>query len=281
VFLAETKQHKNRVSNLRFRLGYNHSFVVDGVAKGVVFCLFWDDSIKIDIMSYGLHHIDCLVWSNDLHHRWRTTIVYGEPRAQDRHHMWQLIRRLNNNCHNQWLLIGDFNEVLWVFEHFSARRRPERQMIDFCEVLSQCNLHDLGFTGLPWMYDNMQKGDQNVRVRLDRAVASTGWMQRFPNARLHHIVSARSDHCPILLEVEKDSTPKPPCSFWYEIMRGWEEPLKEEIKNSWVSAGRVQTLSDVSCALGMVRSSLKRWSANKFGSVTKELKRLRDNKESQ
>jgi exonuclease III len=91
-------------------------------------------------------------------------------------------------------------------------------MIDFREVLNHCNLYDLGFTGLPWTYDNMKKGDGNVRVRLDRVVASSGWMQRFANARLHHIVSARSDHCPILMEVEKDSTPTPPRSFRFKIM---------------------------------------------------------------
>jgi hypothetical protein len=40
--------------------------------------------------------------------------------------------------------------------------------------------------------------------------------------------------------------------------------LKEEIKNSWVSAGHVQTLRDVSCALGKVSAPLKKWSAVKF-----------------
>jgi hypothetical protein len=45
-------------------------------------------------------------------------------------------------------------------------------MTDFREVLTQCDLHDLGFSGLPWTYDNMQRGNRNVRVWLDRAVAS-------------------------------------------------------------------------------------------------------------
>jgi hypothetical protein len=34
IFLSETRQHKDRVSNLRFRLGLNKSFIVDGVGKG-------------------------------------------------------------------------------------------------------------------------------------------------------------------------------------------------------------------------------------------------------
>jgi endonuclease/exonuclease/phosphatase (EEP) superfamily protein YafD len=39
-----------------------------------------------------------------------------------------------------WLVIGDFNEVMWSFEHFSSTRRRERQMLDFREVLSYCDL---------------------------------------------------------------------------------------------------------------------------------------------
>jgi hypothetical protein len=69
-------------------------------------------------------------------------------------------------------MIGDFNEALWSFELFSSYRRPERQMIDFREILSHCDLLDIGFKGKPWTYDNKQTREQNARVRLDRAVAS-------------------------------------------------------------------------------------------------------------
>jgi hypothetical protein len=48
-------------------------------------------------------------------------------------------------------------------------------MLNFREVLSHCDLHDLGFTRLPWTYDNKQAGDHNVQVRLDRGVASLSW----------------------------------------------------------------------------------------------------------
>jgi hypothetical protein len=167
------------VSNLRFRIGLKNIFVVDGVGKGGGLGLFWDESVKIDIMLYGVHHIDSMIWSSDLHTRWRTTFVYGEPRVQDRHLMWELLRRLKRNHQEPRLMLGDFNEVLWKFEHFSARRRPERQMLDFCEVLAHCDLHGLGFSGLPWTYDNKQKGERNVCVRLDQVVASPEWTQCF------------------------------------------------------------------------------------------------------
>ena len=95
--------------------------------------------------------------------------------------------------------MGDFNEVMWQFEHFSETRRNERRMEAFRDVLAECDMHDLGFTGLPWTYDNMQAGRRNVRVRLDRAVATSSWSNMFEHAALDHLVSPCSDHCPILL----------------------------------------------------------------------------------
>jgi hypothetical protein len=42
--------------------------VVDGQEKGGVLALYWNDySIKFDILSYGMHHIDTLIW-DDSHH---------------------------------------------------------------------------------------------------------------------------------------------------------------------------------------------------------------------
>lgn len=95
------------------------------------------------------------------------------------------------------MMMGDFNEVMWPFEHFSSRRRANRQMIDFREVLSHCDVQDLGFMGVPWTHDNKQRGDHNVKVRLDQAVASPSWSERFLDSQVRHIVSSQSDHCPI------------------------------------------------------------------------------------
>jgi hypothetical protein len=39
---------------------------------------------------------------------------------------------------------------------------PERQM-KFRDALSFCDLHDIGFCGLPYTWDNGQSGDDNVR----------------------------------------------------------------------------------------------------------------------
>jgi hypothetical protein len=72
----------------------NKCFVVDGQGKGEGLNLYWDESIKLNILSYGMHRIDTLVWDGEHHAAWRGTFVYGEARTHERHRMWELIKRI-------------------------------------------------------------------------------------------------------------------------------------------------------------------------------------------
>lgn len=42
------------------------------------------------------------------------------------------------------------------------------------------------------------------RVRLDHAVVTMGWSDCFPQATIHHLTDAGSDHSPILLRWEEE-----------------------------------------------------------------------------
>lgn len=174
VFLSETRQNQGFVENIKWRIGLRGCLAVNGIGKGGGIALFWDESVNVTIKSYNLRHIDAVITEQN-QDPWRATFVYGEPKAQDRHLMWTLLRRIKQNTSDPWLMIRDFNEAMWQSEHLSQNRRSETQMREFRSVLSDCDLHDLGFHGIPWTYDNMQRGDRNVRVRLDRAVASPEW----------------------------------------------------------------------------------------------------------
>jgi endonuclease/exonuclease/phosphatase family metal-dependent hydrolase len=140
---------------------------------------------------------------------WRGTFVYGEPKASDRHKMWDAFHAIKPSSDKPWLMMGDFNEEMWQEEHLSRSAWPKSLMRDFHEVLSHCDLHDVGFIELPWTFGNKQKGDRNVKVHLDCAVASPAWSAMFPEHRLRHLVSSRSDHYPILLLADIDTNVRP------------------------------------------------------------------------
>jgi hypothetical protein len=251
-------------------------FHVKGVGKGGGLALYWQEGITVDLLSFSRRHIDVHVSGGPYDCMWRGTFVYGEPKPQDRHLMWTLMHDLKPLSSEPWLMMGDFNEAMWQEEHFSMTKRSERLMADFRDALSHCDLHDMGFVGAPWTFDNKQKGARNVRVRLDRAVASPAWSSRFPDFRLRHLTSPRSDHCPLLIEAERI----PSCRIGRPIRRyeiAWErEPsLPAAVEEAWSRRVACNDLGDVNATLREVMNSLYGWKNKFFKSVPKELDRLR------
>jgi hypothetical protein len=156
------------------------------------------------------------------------------------------------------------------------RRRSEQQMQSFREVLKHCDMVDLGFKGLPWTFDNKQSGKNNVRVRLDRAVAQTSWLKLFPETSVEHLVTSRSDHCPLLIRLGKRQNMQPSKkNLRYEVMWEREESLAEEIQIAWESIKCDQDLGGIKLKLTETMSNLQKWSKETFGAVEKELKNLR------
>ena len=167
VFLSETRQSEDQMRSLRWRLGLKGCLARRCVGRSGGIALFWEESLLVDLITISDKVIDVSVREEPNAPDWRATFVYGEPRVEDRHLMWEFLQRIKYRSDKPWAMMGDFNEAMWQFEHFSETRRGERQMVAFRDTLAACDLQDLGFTGLPWTYNNKQMGCRNVRVRLD------------------------------------------------------------------------------------------------------------------
>lgn len=59
----------------------------DGNGKGVGSALYWDNSIKMEVLSHGMGHFFYVIVNEPRDPKRRGTFVYGEPSGQDRHHM--------------------------------------------------------------------------------------------------------------------------------------------------------------------------------------------------
>lgn len=234
VFLCETRQPVEKVRRLRNRLGLRgfEGVSSDGMRGGLA--LFWHESVLSEIKGVNERYIDAYVRLSRDSPQWHVSFVYGEPRVENRHHMWELLNSLSHSSNIPWLVLGDFNEALWQFEHFSLKQRNESQMQAFRDVLQTCGLHDLGFSGLSYTYDNKRVGRYNVKVRLDRAVADDNWRDLFPNSQVTHLTSPRSDHCPISVALTSaDHRQSRQRCLHYEICWEREPMISDVIKDSW------------------------------------------------
>jgi hypothetical protein len=145
-------------------------------------------------------------------------------------------------------------------------------MANFREALSFYDLHDIGFLGSPCTFDNKQKGDRNVRVRLDRAVATPSWSTFFLQFRLRHLSSSRSDHCPLLLEAEQVIGCRSGSFIrHYEIAWEHEPSLPAAVEEAWSRRVPCNDLGSVDDTLHDMMNSLYAWKYTHFKSVPKEM----------
>jgi len=77
---------------------------------------------------------------------------------------------LRNETDLPWLCAGDFNEVLYDHEQFGGNDRGEWMMEGFRDVISYAGFTDLGFSGLPYTWDNRRDRRHNAKVRLVRVL---------------------------------------------------------------------------------------------------------------
>ncbi|XP_073359854.1 uncharacterized protein [Aegilops tauschii subsp. strangulata] len=152
------------------------------------------------------------------------------------------MKRLRGESTLPWLCIGDFNEILRPEEQFGPNERDSSQIEAFREAVDICGLADLGYRGLDWTWEKKVAGGHFCRVRLDRALGSADWSILFPFATVEHLTAAKSDHCPILLEMElvDASVRAKQKQFWYECMWERDPRFGDVVMEAWNSTGKAK-----------------------------------------
>ncbi|KAK2657778.1 hypothetical protein Ddye_010830 [Dipteronia dyeriana] len=103
--------------------------------------------------------------------RWHFSGFYGEPIVRYRAFSWGLLRRLRNiDVFSRWCG-GDFNELLSRNEKNGGPDKSFFGMSLFREVVDDCDLADLGFSGPSYTSNNKREGKDIVQERLNRFLA--------------------------------------------------------------------------------------------------------------
>ena len=277
VFLSETRLSDKRAQDLKFRFGFSNAFGVksEGLSGGLV--LLWNNDSAVSLNSYSQSHIDVFVQNNLLGEReWRFTGFYGQLVRSRRKLSWDLMKFLRKEYDIPWLIAGDFNEILDASEQFGGNVREEWKMDGSRDAVEICKLCDLGYSGLPFTWDNRQQGRDNIKVRLDRAMVDETFMELFDNTGVQHIQTTESDHCALSIVIKQsewidsNAMERP---FRFENAWTRHETYDRTVEESWLDGA--SDMASVHGALGGVRNKLKKWSMDEFGSVKRQLKIMR------
>jgi hypothetical protein len=263
LFVVKTGLDTARLEVLRCQLKFSSKLVVSRREHGGGLALFWKQEANLMIKSYSTHHIDTVV-NESIEDSWHFTGFYGVSETHRRHVSWSLLQHLHQQTDLPWLCMGDFNELLSMEEKQGGSIRSSRQMQDFRDAIDEC-----GFT---WCNNKLELG--TIWERLDRGLANILWINKYPEARVHHLHTCSSDHSPIYLILQPEPYQRRPFQKPFRFEEVWltNSRCRDTVEATWFTQKNGTPMFQVQDKIRNYRQELRKWSKSTFGSITKALK---------
>ena len=136
-------------------------------------------------------------------------------------------------------------------------------------MLDECGLLDLGFSGkkFTWFKNYPSCG---IWKRLDRAMSTTDWVERFPATKVHSLVCGQSDHSPIVI-LPKGILVKSQRLWRFEQFWLEQEGCHDIVARSWAAAHSGSPMAAVIGKIDRCQTKLKKWSKKSGCNVSQTL----------
>lgn len=128
--------------------------------------------------------------------------VYGDPSHSFNTTIWQEFQQIISD-EGSICIIGDFNAIADEQEKVGDNPQLNSNNRGFQRFLFDFGLVDLGFKGPAFTWTNRPHASNAIFERLDRVVATSQWIQMFPQAYVNHLPRVHSDHAPVLLRTHE------------------------------------------------------------------------------
>jgi hypothetical protein len=116
---------------------------------------------------------------------------------------------------------------------------------------------DLGFSRYAFTW----KGGR-IRERLDRGVANGDWSVMHPEASVQHLDYMKSDHRPILVNIEANIQQRSSKNKIFEAKWLQEKGFHEKVQQTWEAVKNESPSETVMVKLNKLHGALHEWDAN-------------------
>jgi len=132
---------------------------------------------------------------------WFFTSVYVSPSEIQKKDFWTKMEDLGKQINGQWLVAGDFNDILSPVERKGGGKFNWHRATIFRDRLNRCGLMDLGAIGSKFIWKgHKHQGQKRLFERLDRALANSNWRLRFHETEVRVLQRIQfSNHNPLLI----------------------------------------------------------------------------------
>ena len=195
--------------------------------------LVWKRSVQVNVITKSLQMITFTVKLPFQATEIGVTMVYGSNCRKERRLLWDELETVSTSsqlCGLPWIVLGDFNEIIYPTEHSSADQLSSfRGMRDFRECLERCSLADLQYSGHNFTWSN-----GSVSKKLDRILCNEKWSEQFPNSIGVFGEPGISDHSPCCAFLDNHK-PVQKRSFRFFALLNTHPDFSEVVKSAWIA----------------------------------------------
>ncbi|XP_074315649.1 uncharacterized protein LOC141651854 [Silene latifolia] len=269
--LVETKLSGEEMRRVVGRLGDFKGVSGDSIGRKAGVAIIWRSGAEVRLISSSAHHVDVEVRGLFSEDTWRLTGFYGWADNEEKDLSWQLLRDLRGLSTLPWLIIGDFNQILYDHEKKGGVPRAQGDMDKFRFTLDDCGLVDISYSGETFTWWNKRSEPNDIFERLDRGVASLDWLEKFPGLTLCHLERDRSDHRPLKLTRVTRGKMKRKKQYRFEDCWVSSDKCEGVIEEAWGGGVGEGNEEEVVAKIGACARALDEWSKKEFGDITRKL----------
>ncbi|KAH7861779.1 hypothetical protein Vadar_030827 [Vaccinium darrowii] len=239
-----------------------------GIAGGLV--VYWKKELKVRLISKCSFFIDLLISDDEAGYEWHLINLYASTNDAIRKAQWGELLHYRQRSSGEWIIWGDFNDLLWEDEKQGGRRREAWSLRAFRQFTTELEAIDMGFSGYPFTWVNRRYGDGLIKERLDRVLVSHNWKLQYDKAVVRHLATVGSDHAALLLDTD------PPMSYGHRQFRfdsRWcQDPDSHEaVRQGWQNTTRGSKMFEVFHKIKHCRMNLRTWSKQKGFNARKKI----------
>ncbi|KAH7845513.1 hypothetical protein Vadar_003022 [Vaccinium darrowii] len=239
-----------------------------GIAGGLV--VYWKKELKVSLVRRSSFFIELLISDEVTSCDWHLINLYASTNDRIRKAQWEELLEYRRRSSGEWIIWGDFNDILWEDEKQGGRRREAWTLRTFRHFISELGVVDMGFSGYPFTWVNRRFGEGLIKERLDRVLVSSNWKIMYDQAIVRHLTTVGSDHAALLLDTA------PALAHGYRQFKfdsRWctDPESYEVIKQGWQCSLRGSKMFEVFHKIKHCRKELRAWSKQKGFNARKKI----------
>ncbi|KAI0524767.1 hypothetical protein KFK09_004152 [Dendrobium nobile] len=233
---------------------------------------FSKEFVRIDFIGDFSQVLHCNIESSNF--QCLASFVYAVTSCSLRKNLWDQLVNFHSIYTLPWLVGGDFNTIVNPSERVGGLHPNFRSMEDFNDMIMNCNLIDIGFSG-----NNFTWNRGNLWQWLDRVLFNNDWVNVFNATKVVHLSRTLSDHSPLLINVNLNSASST-SRFRFQNMWLAHNSFINVVHNNWSAPvfpdNSIYGMRRLWAKLKRLKVVLNWWNKNEFKNIFSNIKEVEE-----